>query len=150
VGVRLALLAVAGAAAAAQSFPEGPGRETFQSVCSFCHSPTAVLSKGMTRQEWREKVTEMLQEEEIAAPEQDQIIEYLARNFPKPGVVPRTNVNAAPARLLEVALALSSREAEAVVRYRAEKGAFKTLDDLKQVPGLEAAKIEAERDRIAF
>jgi len=37
-----------------------------------------------------------------------------------------------------------------VVQYRTDKGAFKTLDDLKNVPGLDYKKIEAKKSRIVF
>jgi competence protein ComEA len=90
----------------------------------------------------------MLQEEPDVTPkEMAAIVEYLSANF-KPGG--KIYVNRATAKDLETALDLSSRDAEAVARYREEQGSFKTLDDLKKVPGLEVAKIEARKDRLAF
>ena len=41
-------------------------------------------------------------------------------------------------------------QAAAIIAYRAKNGAFKTVDDLKQVPTLDAAKIDAKKDRITF
>ena len=40
--------------------------------------------------------------------------------------------------------------ADAVVTYRTEQGGFKTIDDLKKVPGIDGAKIEARKDRLMF
>jgi competence protein ComEA len=59
------------------------------------------------------------------------------------------NVNKAGELELE-SLSLTRAEAEAVVQYRTDKGAFKTLDDLKNVPGLDYKKIEAKKSRIVF
>ena len=133
---------------ASRVLPESPGKDVFESVCSLCHSPTAVLGKQWTRTLWEEKVREMLQEETgVTAQERAAIVEYLSANF-KPGG--RIYVNKGKARDLEAALDLSAAAAAALVRYREENGSFKTLDDLKKVPGLDAATIDARKDRFDF
>jgi len=40
--------------------------------------------------------------------------------------------------------------AEAIVRRRTDKGPFKTIDDLKAVPGVVSAAIDARKDRLIF
>jgi competence ComEA-like helix-hairpin-helix protein len=40
--------------------------------------------------------------------------------------------------------------AQAVVDYRTAHGNFTTLADLKKVPGIDAARLDARKDRIAF
>src|SRR6266516_2845167 len=105
--------------AAAQSLPDGPGKDVFESVCSLCHSPTAPMGKQWTRMQWEAKVIEMLQEEpEVTAEERAAIVEYLSTNF-KPGG--RIYINKAKAKDLETALEVSTKDAEAIVRYRDEK-----------------------------
>ena len=132
----------------AQSLPDGPGKDVFESVCSLCHSPAAPMGKQWTKPQWEAKVIEMLQEEpDVTAQERAAIVEYLSSNF-KPGG--RIYINKAAAKDLETALELSSKDAQEIVRYRDEKGSFKTLDDLKKVPGLDAAKVEAKKDRLEF
>ena len=37
-----------------------------------------------------------------------------------------------------------------LVKYRAEHGNFKSIDDLKKVPGIDPAKIEAKKDVLIF
>ena len=136
------------AASARQSLPDSPGKDVFESVCSLCHAPTAVFGKQWTRPRWEAKVTEMLQEEpDVTTEERATIVEYLAANF-RPGG--KIYVNNANVNDLEVAFELPTKDAEAIVRYREEKGSFKTVDDLKKVPGLDAAKIEAKKDRLEF
>ena len=131
----------------AQTLPEAPGKETFVMVCSMCHSPDAVIGKQGSKQWWQSKVTEMLQEStDIPASDVDTIVAYLAKNFP----IVKINVNKARALDLETGLELTDKESEAIVQYRAAKGNFKTLDDLKKVPGLDAVKIESKKDRLEF
>jgi competence protein ComEA len=145
--VKLFLLGVIAIGAGAQTLPDGPGKETFQAVCSMCHAPTAVIGKQGTRQWWQSKVTDMLQEEpDVPATDVEAIVAYLAKNFP----VVKINVNKAGAKDIETGLDLTAKESEAIVRYRESEGNFKTLDDLKKVPGLDTVKIESKKDRLEF
>ena len=144
----LIVIALFSGAAFAQALPDGAGKEVFESVCSLCHAPTAPMGKQWTKAQWDAKVTEMLQEEPDVTPqERAAIIEYLSANF-RPGG--KIYINKARAKDLETAFGISTSEAEAIFRYREEKGSFKTVDDLKKVPGLDAAKIEAKKDRLEF
>ena len=128
--------------------PAGPGKEVFESVCSLCHSPDAAVGKHWTRTQWEAKVTEMLQEEpDVTVEEREAIVGYLSANF-KPGG--KIYVNRAAAKDLVISLDLSIRDAEAITHRREEIGPFETLDDLKNVPGLDTGKIEARKDRLAF
>ena len=148
-GVRLGfLIAAAACGAVAQSLPDSPGRDLVQVICSSCHSTERIAAKQMSKPEWQAKVLEMLQEEpDVTQPERDQIVDYLARSFPKPL---RVAVNSAAAKELGEALEIASEQAAAIVEYRKQKGSFKTVDDLKKVPGLDAAKVEAHKDRLIF
>jgi competence protein ComEA len=130
-----------------QTLPDGQGKETFVMVCSMCHSPTAVIGKQGNKQWWQAKVTEMLQEvTDIPDSDVDAIIAYLAKNF----TVVKINVNKASAKDLETGLEMTTKEAEAIVSHRESKGNFKTLDDLKKVPGVDTVKIESKKDRLEF
>ena len=112
-----------------------------------CHSPTAVIGKQGTKQWWQSKVSEMLQEvTDIPDSDVDAIVAYLAKNFP----IVKINVNQAAAKDLATGLELTSKESESIVQYREAHGAFKTLEDLEKVPGLDAVKIESTKDRLEF
>jgi competence protein ComEA len=76
-------------------------------------------------------------------------LEYLAKHFPAEDV-PRINVNKATAVELESALSLKRSQAAAVLAYRRQNGDFKSLDDLKKVPSIDAAKLDEKKDRITF
>ena len=132
--------------AGAQSLPDGPGKELVEVICSSCHSTERIAAKQFTKAQWQAKVLEMLQEEpDVTEPERDKIVEYLAKAFPA-----KINVNHATAKELEDGLELSSADAAAIVQYRERNGNFKTLDDFKRVPGLDAAKIDSKKDRVEF
>jgi competence protein ComEA len=130
----------------AQSLPEGPGKELVDVICSSCHTTERLLTKQWTKPEWSAKVLEMLQEEpDVTQPERDKIVDYLSRSFPK-----HVNVNTAPSNEIETILELTTKEADAIVAYRQSKGSFKTIDDLKKVPGLDAGKVESNKGRLDF
>ena len=88
----------------------------------------------------------MLQEApDVKQSERDKILEYLVKNFPA-----RANVNKADAKDLQAALEISPESAAAIVQYRKQNGRFKTLDELKKVPGVDAAKLDSKRALIDF
>ena len=75
------------------------------------------------------------------------VVDYLTEHFPQ---APRVNVNKVTAKDFESTLGFSSKEAEAIVSYRAAKGNFKSVQDLEKVPGIDVKKVQARRDRYAF
>jgi competence protein ComEA len=77
------------------------------------------------------------------------VLEYLVKNFPADDV-PRINVNKARAIEFESGLSLRRSQAAAIIRYREKHGPFKSIKDLKKVPGVDVAKIEAKKDRLIF
>jgi competence protein ComEA len=131
-----------------KEFPDGPGKDTFLRTCSRCHSPTNVLANGQDEQGWENTITKMVS---LGATGSDEdftdILDYLVKNFPAPSPV---NVNKATADQLETGLKLAQKDAEAVVAYRQKNGDFKTLDDLKKVPGIDPAKLDAKKNMIVF
>lgn len=77
------------------------------------------------------------------------VLDYLTKNYPA-AEVSKVNVNTAPAIEMESYLALRRSQAKAVLQYRDQHGPFKSLDDLKKVPGIDAAKLDEKKDRIVF
>jgi competence protein ComEA len=135
-------------AKAQEKLPNGPGRETMKRVCGGCHSAENVAGMAKTREEWGALVGEMAADGAQGTEDEfNEIVDYLAIAFPK---TPKINVNKASAKDLESALELSAKEADAIVHYRVEKGSFKSVEDLEKVPGVDAKKIEAKKDRLIF
>jgi competence protein ComEA len=142
---------LAGTAPAQQQLPEGPGQSTMKRICSPCHSAENVIGRGKTREEWGETVGNMVERGARGTDEEFyEIVDYLVKYFPKSAASNKVYVNRAGPKELERELQLTTNEAEAVVRYRGQHGDFKTFDDLKKVPGLDAPKLETKKERLAF
>jgi competence protein ComEA len=130
--------------------PDGPGRAEMDKLCKTCHELARSVSKQQDRDGWMATMAKMTafgmkgSEDEHKA-----IVDYLTTNF---GVdaVPPIKVNDATAIELESGLGLRRSQAAAVIAYREKNGKFKALADLKKVPGIDVAKIDAKKDRIAF
>jgi competence protein ComEA len=135
----------AAAGAVEDPFPEATGKTALLKVCGNCHGAETVIQTLRTRQEWSDVIDQMARfGAEASDQEFDQILEYLARHFSP------IRVNKATAKELEAALDVPAAVAEAIVAYRGEKGEFKTVEDVKKVPGLESATIEARKARLVF
>jgi competence protein ComEA len=129
-----------------EGLPDGPDKALVEAVCSECHTTERIAAQQLTKPQWADKVLEMLQEApDIKQSERDRIVEYLAKNFPA-----HANVNKATAKELQAVLEISPESAGAIVSYRQQNGRFKTLDELKKVAGVDAAKLDAKRDIIDF
>jgi competence protein ComEA len=133
------------------TLPDGPGKATTEKVCGACHGTEVVIGRQETREGWAAIVNEMVQRGAAGTDEElSSVLDYLAKNFSKASTVVKINVNKATAKDLENGLRLSEAQAGAVVHWREEKGDFKSVEDLERVPGVEAAKIEAAKDRLSF
>ena len=130
--------------------PDGPGKAETEKICSQCHELARSISLRQDHAGWEATVDKMVS---LGAKATDKetgaVIDYLAANFAA-DEVPRINVNKARAIDLESGLTLRRSEAAAIIQYRTKNGPFQSIDDLKKVPGIDAAKIEAKKDRLTF
>lgn len=149
-----ALLVCSPAFAKSGDLPEGPGKDVMVRLCGLCHAPDLAIQKGNTRDGWTQVVAEMIARGAQGSDDEfGTVVDYLTTNFPPKGDgknVKKVNVNKADAPELQTALALEQKDAAAIVDYRKKNGDFKTLDDLKKVPGVDAAKLDSAKDKIAF
>ena len=129
--------------------PEGPGKETLIKACSKCHSPTNVIANGQTREGWEETTLKMVGLGAVGSDEDfTEIVDYLVKNFP-PSTV-KVNMNKATASEIESQLGFSTKQAEDIVAYREKAGSFKTPEDLKRIPQMDAKEVDARRNRMTF
>ena len=131
---------------AAQETPDAAAeRATLSTVCSECHDANAVEGPLRLPAEWDETISKMKSYGATARPDQfAQVRAYLLRSFG------RVSVNNAPPGDLAPVLDVTSEVAEAVVKYRTDNGKFAGLDDLKKVPGIDAAKVDKRKARLVF
>ena len=129
-------------------FPQGEGRETTLRICGKCHSPNNILAVGQDRQGWENTITKMTTFGATASDEEfSEILDYLVKNFPDTGKV---NVNQATSAQLMNALSLTANEAKEIINYRTRNGPYKTFSDLKNVPNVDAKKLDAKKDNLIF
>jgi competence protein ComEA len=148
--MRLVLFLCLTAAAAAQTLPDGPGKAVVERMCTPCHGLENVVRARMTKDRWGNIVDDMVSRGATGTDEEiDQVINYLAANFSKSDAK-KVNINKASAAELTEALDISAADAAAIVSYRTDKGSFKELKDVTKVPGIDAKKIEAAKDRLEF
>ena len=131
------------------ALPNTPGKDVLVRGCSSCHAPITVTAKGRNSEEWTEVLTQMVSYGMQASDEDlSTIFDYLATNFPPEGV--RTNMNKATAAELSAQLNFSPKNASAIVSYRGKSGPFKSVDDVKKVPEIDAKVIESSRSHMVF
>jgi quinoprotein glucose dehydrogenase len=76
--------AVASVPSAPSHLPPGPGHDLTVRVCSACHSPDLAAGQHLSAQEWNSLVQNMSARGAVATDaEFDQVIDYLARSFPR-------------------------------------------------------------------
>jgi competence protein ComEA len=130
--------------------PDGPGREETERVCKVCHGLDQAVSKRQDRDGWLITVNKMVG---LGTKATDQdltlIVDYLVKHFAAEELPP-VNVNKAAAIDLESRLSLRRSQAAAIIAYRTKNGKFKSIEDLKKVPGVDGEKIDAKKDRIVF
>ena len=138
------LLAVLAPLCPAQSRSPSADQADFEKVCGACHN-TSLVSDIRTEPEWEETIENMVSVGANASAEQlKAVMRVLLRTLT------RVNINTASAAQLPLVLDISDTAAQALVKYRRDHGDFKTLEDLKKVPGMDPAKLEERRNRIVF
>jgi competence protein ComEA len=143
-------LLLAACGAGAQTLPEGPGRAATIRVCGKCHSPERATSLHQRRSAWEDTIVKMMKlgaqgsDEELGA-----VLDYLSTHFATeiPGPI---DINKSRAVDLEAGLLLRRSQARAIIEYRDKNGSFKSIDDIRNVPGVDFRAIEAKKSRIVF
>jgi competence protein ComEA len=130
-------------------WPAGPGKDVFLQTCSSCHGPETVIGHNLDVSGWTDVLNQMIQNGAQGSNDDfSAILQYLVTNFgPMPAKV---NINKATAMNLRSWLGMPEKEAEAIAAYRQQHGDFKTLDDLKKVPGVDANYIDSEKNLLTF
>jgi len=142
--------ALIAAAAAFAQLPPGPGQAETQRLCSQCHEVERSIAPRQDRTGWKATIDKMVALGANGSEKEFEVVlDYLAKNYPAPDFQ-RLNVNTARQIEIESAIGLPRSQAAKIVEYREKNGPFKSIDDLKKVPGVDAAKIEAKKDRLSF
>ena len=120
-------------------------KQVFETLCSSCHPIEDVTSARKTRTQWRETIDTMIANGATGTDADfNTALAYVIAQYG------RVNVNKAPADEIAEVLELPVKDAEAVVKYREEKGKLEDFDALAKVPGLDAEKLKKKKDAISF
>jgi competence ComEA-like helix-hairpin-helix protein len=133
------------------TLPDGPGKATFEKVCGNCHGVEVAISRRETKDGWNAIIDDMIQRgAEASDDEFGQVADYLSANFSKTTPGGKVNVNTSNAKELAAVLEISADQAAAIVKYRNDNGLFHSAMDLAKAPGMDAAKVDAKKDRLTF
>jgi competence ComEA-like helix-hairpin-helix protein len=137
--------------APAADLPDGKGKDLILRACTGCHKPEEIAVYRFTNDEYHTIVYRMGDRgAQATRAELDLIADYLFENFPKTEDATKVNVNKATAQEIATGLALTSEEAETVVKYRERHGNFRAWGDLLIIYGVDGKKIAAAKDKMSF
>ena len=142
------LLAISGTARA--ELPDDAGKATLVRVCGRCHSPEQAASLHQDRLGWEDTMTKMIKFGAQGSDDEfEAILGYLTKHYgaQAPGPI---NMNQANMVDLETGLLLRRSEARAVIQQRSKDGPFKSINDLRNIPGVDFRKIESKQNRLVF
>jgi competence protein ComEA len=133
-------------AASMADLPEGKGKAILTRMCNDCHGLDQVTSSKYSKKQWSYVVDDMVSRgAEGSDDDINTVIAYLSKNFGQP-----LNINTAAQKDIENGLGFPAAQVELIIKYRTDKGAFKTYDDLLKVPGIDAAMVEDQKKNIVF
>jgi hypothetical protein len=117
---------------------------SLKTVCAKCHNLQIVMDTPMSYDAWHDTVQTMMDRGATGTDEQlADVMDYLHRT------VTTIDVNTADADELQIVLHVSPSTAQAIVARRSTQK-FKSLADLKSIPGVDAATVEAKTRLIFF
>jgi len=147
VSAATSLLAFASAqpAQAPDKLPEAPGKAVLTMMCTTCHATDVITDAPRTVPSWVDTILSM-KDFGAQGSEEDwkAVTDYILVNLA------HLDVNKSTAAEMAPVLRVSEKVAEGVVVYREKQGSFKTIDDLKRAPDLDAATIDALAPRLIF
>jgi len=134
---------------AQDDIPDAPGKATTVRICTSCHGAEMWSSSHKSADDWDRTITTMTEKGlSISDADYGVVLDYLSKNL---GTAPaKLNVNKATSDQLAKTLGIDPKQADAIVAYRTKNGDFKDLDSLKKVEGLDASKVDAKKDALAF
>ena len=129
----------------AGSAADDPDGELFTQMCSKCHDGARITALRRTKTEWEEVLTKMIERGAQGTEDDFQtVFGYLRRHYGK------VYINTAPPDDITTTLALSGKDADAIVAYRKANGPFQDFDAVMKVPEIDVKTLEAHKDAVAF
>jgi competence ComEA-like helix-hairpin-helix protein len=128
------------------TLPEGAGKAVVEKVCLQCHAIFDVTRHPKTRREWVRVLGAMIDHgADLSDQNYETVLPYLSGNFGRP-----IKINNAKASEIAAAFDVSNEVADAIVKYRDEHGKFTDWKDLTKVPGVDATRIDEQKNILDF
>ena len=130
--------------------PDAPGKAMTLQYCTQCHPSDMFSGTRNNPNGWDQTMATMTDKGITWASDADYatVLNYLSSCL---GPALKTvNINKAAACEIAKMLAISPRQADAIVAYREKNGAFKDLDGVKKVEGLDPVSLDGKKDTITF
>ena len=151
--MRLTLALIVSLAAALPAFaddvvlPDGKAKTLIENTCTECHGLEQVVNNPMTAEKWRSTVNRMVKKgATLSSEEIDTVVEYLSVYFPPDKV----NVNTATSQEIQAGCALRPLRRMRLSNTAKRTATSRIWQRSKKAAGLDAKKIEAKKDQVAF
>ena len=124
---------------------DDPANDLFIQTCNRCHDAARITAVRRTKTEWEEVINKMI-ERGATGSEEDfvTVFGYLRRHYGK------VYINSAAPDEMTTSLALTSKDADAIVAYRKANGTFQDFEAVKKVPGIDVKTLEEHKEAVAF
>ena len=127
-------------------FPPGPNRDIVIKACKDCHPVSQITRRRESRVRWAQIAERMVGEgAHMTDAEFEKVVVYLSVVLGK-----KVRINEASAATISETFDIDEHMAAAIVKYRSDKGPFKTWKDLLNVPGIDPQRIEEQKDNLDF
>src|SRR5207342_3521978 len=131
-----AFAGIAAAQSNEQVLPPGAEKEKLVKLCVGCHEIELVVARRHTREEWDGVIEDMIARGSKGTEEELSLVaEYLSKYLGK------VSVNTATAKEIQEGLKISDKDAKLIVSWREQHGKYKSFEEVRKVPGLDAANI---------
>lgn len=128
-----------------QLLPAGPEKDRMVKLCVGCHEIDLVVARRHTREEWDGVIEDMVARGTKGTDgELSSVAEFLSKHLGK------ISVNTATIQEIQDGLKIPEKDARLIVSWREQHGKFKNFEEVRKVPGLDAAKIGDKRGWMVF
>jgi DNA uptake protein ComE-like DNA-binding protein len=130
---------------------DAPGKDMVVKKCTQCHDASQFATQRKSGDDWQQVITQMSSNGLTLTDEEEAIVlDYLTKNLGPTSAPPKINVNKATAGELQKVLDITPAQADAIVKARTGHEPFKDWHGVAAIDGVDAKKIEADKDRMMF
>lgn len=128
------------------TFPDGAGQDAAVRLCSDCHPVADVTRHRESRAGWGAILERMIGAgASINDTDFETLVSYLSVTLGR-----KIKINEATATVVGEAFDFEPEASAAIIKHRTEHGPFKTWKEIAAVPGIDAKRVEEQKDNLDF